>query len=127
MKLVLKFGGSILLKDEEIDTKMIKRYALIIDQISRKHKINIVVGGGNLARKYIKALGNLGAPESFKDLAGIEISRINAQIFITALKGRAYPVPPKSFDEVIRALNSGKIVVCGGMFPDSQQMLSQAL
>ena len=89
MKLVLKFGGSILLKDEEIDTKMIKRYALIIDQISQKHKINIVVGGGNLARKYIKALGNLGAPESFKDLAGIEISRINAQIFITALKGRA--------------------------------------
>jgi len=117
MKLVLKFGGSVLLKDEEIDTKIIKRYALIIDQISQKHKINIVVGGGNLARKYIKALENLGAPESFKDLAGIEISRINAQIFITALKDRAYPVPPKSFDEVIRALSSGKIVVCGGMFP----------
>jgi len=117
MKLVLKFGGSVLFENEKINTKIIKRYAYIIHQINQKHKINIVVGGGNLARKYIDALGNLGSPESFKDLIGIEISRINAQIFISALKNLAYPVPPKSFDELIKALNSGKIVVCGGMIP----------
>ncbi|MCD6126771.1 MAG: UMP kinase [Methanomicrobia archaeon] len=117
MKIVLKFGGSVLFEDERINTRIIKRYAYLIDQISQKHEVNIVVGGGELARKYIEALDNLGAPESFKDLMGIEISRINAQLFITALKDLAYPVPPKNFDEVIRALNSGKIVVCGGLIP----------
>jgi uridylate kinase len=117
MKLVLKFGGSVFFEGENINTELIKRYVHTIDQIRQKHEINIVVGGGNLARRYIEALDYLGAPESFKDLVGIEISRINAQVFITALKDLAYPIPPKNFDEVIKALNSGKIVVCGGLIP----------
>ena len=117
MKLVLKFGGSVFFEDGEINTKIIKRYAYIIDQINQKHEINIVVGGGNLARKYIEALEYLGASESLKDLIGIDISQMNAQIFITAMKDIAYPVPPKSFDEIIMALHSDKIVVCGGMIP----------
>ncbi len=117
MKVVLKFGGSVLLDDGRINTKMIKRYAYIINQIQEDHEINIVVGGGGYARKYIEALGNLGASESLKDLAGIQISRINAQLFISALKEIAYPMPPKSFDDVVEALDSEKIVVCGGLIP----------
>jgi uridylate kinase len=117
MKLILKFGGSVFFEEGEINTRIIKRYAYIIDQIHQKHEINIVVGGGHLARKYIEALDFLGSPESLKDLVGIEISRMNAHIFISALKDLAYPVPPKNFDEIITALNSEKIVVCGGMNP----------
>lgn len=117
MKLILKFGGSILFRDGRINTSIIKRYAYIIDQIKEDHEINIVVGGGELARRYIDALSSLGASESFKDMVGIEISRLNAQVFITALEDLAYPTPPKNFEEIIKALDSGKIVVSGGMNP----------
>ena len=55
--------------------------------------------------------------ESTLDELGIEISRLNAKLLIYALKGKAYPHPPTTLKESQQAVESGLIVVAGGLHP----------
>ena len=51
------------------------------------------------------------------DELGIEISRLNAKLLIYALKGKAYSHPPSSLKEAQQAVDSGLIVIAGGLHP----------
>jgi len=51
------------------------------------------------------------------DELGIEISRLNAKLLIYALKHKAYPHPPITLQEIRNAVDSGLIVVAGGLHP----------
>jgi uridylate kinase len=77
----------------------------------------IVAGGGSIARHYISHARSSGADESSLDELGIEISRLNAKLLIYALKHKAYPHPPTTLQEIRNAVDSGTIVVTGGLHP----------
>ena len=86
-------------------------------KISKTYQPIIVAGGGKIARHYISHARSSGADESTLDELGIEISRLNAKLLIYALKGKAYSHPPITLKEAQHAVDSGLIVVAGGLHP----------
>ncbi|MHA1650124.1 MAG: UMP kinase [Candidatus Helarchaeota archaeon] len=119
MKLVVKIGGSLLLdKEGNIKVAEIREIAKNIELLLKEgHEIVIVVGGGTEARKYITAMRALGASEGYCDDIGIRISRCNARLLISALKGLVHPIPPRTFEEALQAFSTRRIVVLGGLIP----------
>ncbi|MEJ2251240.1 MAG: UMP kinase [Candidatus Lokiarchaeota archaeon] len=55
--------------------------------------------------------------ETFGDLIGIEVSRLNCLLFNYYLGEEAYPHIPKSFNELSEALLFNRIIVMGGLQP----------
>ena len=86
-------------------------------KISKTYQPIIVAGGVKIARHYISHARSSGADESTLDELGIEISRLNAKLLIYALKGKAYSHPPTTLKEAQHAVDSGLIVVAGGLHP----------
>lgn len=113
-RIVIKLSGKVFGIE---DTKMLKDYATFFVKISKVCQPIIVAGGGNIARHYISNARSSGADESTLDELGIEVSRLNAKLLIYALKNKAYPHPPITLPEVRRAVDSGLIVVAGGLHP----------
>lgn len=99
------------------NTKLLKDYATFLVKISKICQPVIIAGGGNIARHYISHARSSGADESTLDELGIEVSRLNAKLLIYALKNRAYPHPPTTLQEVRHAVDSGLIVIAGGLHP----------
>ncbi len=115
---VVKVGGSLLFENGEFALKRIEQLARTLRNLREQgHKLLVVVGGGRMARKYIGAVRACGGSEAGADIVGIEVSRINAWIMITALGEIAYPTVPVSFTEALTAAATGKIVVLGGLSP----------
>ncbi len=115
MKIVVTIGGSILVQDNSY--KKFKEYAEIISQMNTEHKLYVVVGGGKPARDYISMARGLGASEALCDDVGIDVTRLNARLLITALEEAAYPKVPHNFQEALEYSQSGKLVVMGGTEP----------
>ena len=115
MKIVVTIGGSILVQDNSY--KKFKEYAEIISQMNTEHKLYVVVGGGKPARDYITMARGLGASEALCDDVGIDVTRLNARLLITALEDAAYPKVPHNFTEALEYSQSGKLVVMGGTEP----------
>lgn len=115
MKIVVAIGGSILL--DEYDSEKFKKYGEILKSLSDDHELFVVVGGGKPARDYIKVVRELGAGEAKCDDIGIEVTRINAKLLLTALGNSAYPKIPHNFQQAQEYSSSGKIIVMGGTEP----------
>jgi len=112
--IVIKFSGKVFGVE---NIKILKDYARFLVKLSKTYQPIIVAGGGKIARHYISHARSSGADESTLDELGIEISRLNAQLLIYALKDKAYPHPPTSLKEAKNAVASGLIVVAGGLHP----------
>ena len=112
----VSLGGSFLVKDTGVDTKLTREIAAVLTRVAQKRRVLSVVGGGAVARSYIQGARELGANETSLDDLGIEITRINARLLISALP-KAYPLPPRSFDEAVHAAQAYPIVVMGGTHP----------
>lgn len=119
MKVVVKLGGSVLQdRSGNINTAIIHQYSKLIKQYTDKgHLFHIVTGGGNVARKFIKASSEWNVSQFFSDLIGIYATRLNALLVISSLESYAYPRVPDSWSAVLEALSTGKILVLGGMQP----------
>jgi len=115
MKIVVTIGGSILVQDNNY--KKFEEYAEIISQMNNEHKLYVVVGGGKPARDYISMARGLGASEALCDDIGIDVTRLNARLLITAMSEIAYPEVPHNFAEALEYSESGKLVVMGGTEP----------
>ncbi|NYT00376.1 MAG: UMP kinase [Methanocellales archaeon] len=115
MIVVIAIGGSIIAPN--LHSKSFKEYAKAIKEIAAQHKVFITVGGGAMAREYIRIARNLGANEAFCDLIGIDLTRLNARLLISALSEDAYPIPPLDYKEAESFASSEKIVVMGGVIP----------
>ena len=113
-RIVIKFSGKVFAME---NVKLLKDYARFLVKISKTYQPIIVAGGGKIARHYISHARSSGADESSLDELGIEISRLNAKLLIYALKDKAYPHPPTTLHEVKNAVDSGLIVVAGGLHP----------
>jgi uridylate kinase len=114
-RIVIKLSGRIFGMDN--NTKLLKDYATFLVKTSKVCQPIIIAGGGKIARHYISHARSSGADESTLDELGIEVSRLNARLLIYALKGKAYPHPPTTLTEVKHAVDSGLIVVAGGLHP----------
>jgi uridylate kinase len=115
MLIVLSVGGSILAK--ELNPDSFKGYADALKELAKEHEVVIVTGGGAAARDYINVARSTGANEVECDYLGIDITRLNAKLLISALGDAAYPEPPKDYKEAQDKLSSGKIIVMGGVIP----------
>ena len=113
-RIVIKLSGQVFGMER---TKELKDYAAFFVKQSKICQPVIVAGGGKIARYFINHARSSGADESTLDELGIEISRLNAKLLIYALKGKAYPHPPTNLTEVKQAVDSGLIVVTGGLHP----------
>ena len=112
--IVIKFSGKVFGVES---IKILKDYARFLVKLSKTHQPIVVAGGGKIARHFISHARSSGADESTLDELGIEISRLNAKLLIYALKNKAYPHPPTSLKEAKNAVDSGLIVVAGGLHP----------
>jgi len=118
MRIVIKVGGSLLQDNGEINVDRISKYAEIIKKLREEgHSLAIVVGGGNIARKYIGAMRKLSAPDAICDLVGIKVAKLNAYLLISAIKENIYPKVPDTLEEAVSMFSLGKIVVMGGLQP----------
>ena len=115
MKIVVAIGGSILLK--EYDCKKFQEYSAILKDLAKEHEIFVVIGGGKPARDYISVVRDLGAGEAQCDDIGIEVTRINAKLMLSALGNAAYQRVPHNFQEALEFSAAGKIIVMGGTEP----------
>ena len=115
MKIVVAIGGSILIKDH--DSSRFKEYSKLLKELAQEHEILVVVGGGKPAREYISVVRDLGAGEAQYDDIGIEVTRINAKLLLSALGDAAYQRVPHNFQEALEFASSGKIIVMGGTEP----------
>jgi uridylate kinase len=113
-RIVIKLSGKVF---EMNNTKLLKDYATFLVKISKTCQPVVIAGGGNIARHYITHARSSGADESTLDELGIEVSRLNAKLLIYALQNRAYPHPPTTLQEVRHAVDSGQIVIAGGLHP----------
>ena len=115
MRVVITVGGSIIIRDH--DYKKFQDYARVLKSMAQEHQIMVVVGGGKTARDYIGIARDLGASEALCDDIGIEVTRLNAKLLITALGDDAYPRVPHNFAQALEFATTGKIVVMGGTEP----------
>jgi len=114
-RVVIKLSGSVF--GETANKKSLMQYAKMLQSISRKVQPVVVAGGGRIARYYINLARELGVDEASLDELGIEVSRLNAQVFVYALGNAAYSHIPKSLHDVVVAVETGRIVVAGGLHP----------
>ncbi len=114
--LVISIGGSILLPDDD-DTSYLVSLAKMLTRNIGERNLYLVVGGGRIARDYIRWGRQLKADEATLDELGIKTSRLNARLLIIALGSISYPVPATNFDEAISAGNHYPVVLMGGTHP----------
>jgi len=115
VKVVVKLTGKLF---DLGNVDILKSYCGIFrERFLRGYRFVIVCGGGSTARHYISMARKLGVNESWSDLLGINISRINALLLNALLGDITYNYIPRNVDEVLTAWSSGKVVTLGGLQP----------
>lgn len=116
MKVIVRIGGSIV--GSPLNTSLIGDYVDLLKNLKQQgREVVAVVGGGSLAREFIKVAAGLGLEEAQKDWAAIHVSRLFAQLFVLGLGDMGCGKVTVSLDEAEECLSSGKIVVLGGLCP----------
>jgi uridylate kinase len=116
MRVVISIGGSVLAPD--LDARRVEGHAAVVDRLAREGcELGAVVGGGGVARDYIRAARHLGANEVQLDQIGIDVTRINARLLVAALGSLADPTPARDYEEAGEAIRRGDVCVMGGVAP----------
>lgn len=116
MKVVVSIGGSVLAPD--LGAERIREHAAVIEGLVEDGcTVGAVVGGGTVAREYIGTARDLGANEMKLDEIGIDVTRLNARLLISALGQEAVPSPATTYEEAGEAIKRGDICVMGGVAP----------
>jgi uridylate kinase len=116
MRIVIRLGGSVVATP--VDIKLISEYAKILKRLKAEgHVLAVVIGGGALAREFIKIAKELGLAEKDQDDLAIGVSRLYAQLFAKMLGAEACEKIPTSVEEAAICLKKGKIAVLGGLKP----------
>ncbi len=123
-RVVIKLSGR-LFGDSAVDE--LRKYAAMLKEMSRRIQPVVVAGGGKIARHYISAARSFGADEATLDMLGIEVSRLNAKLLISAIGELAHPSVPRDLEEVKSAAETGRIVISGGLHPGQSTNATAAL
>ncbi len=111
---VISLGGSLIIPDK-IDYKFLEHFKKTVRAHYRKHKFVAVCGGGSVARKYIKALQAEDKNKKEISLAGIRITRMNAQFMMQFFGKDANETVPIDMNGVKNQLKKNNIVFCGAL------------
>jgi uridylate kinase len=116
MRVVLRIGGSIVASP--VNTDLMSKYAELVQTLKGEgHEVAVVVGGGSLAREFIGIAKKLGLEEQVQDEVAISVSRLFAQLFLKTLGKMGCRKVALTLDDAADCLNSGKILVMGGLKP----------
>ncbi len=116
MRIVVRLGGSVIATP--VNAGLISKYAEILKKLKAEgHTLAVVVGGGALAREFIRITKDLGLPEKDQDDLAISVSRLYAQLFTKMLGTDTCQKVPTSIEEAAECLETGKITVLGGLKP----------
>ena len=116
MRLVVRIGGSVVASP--INTELISEYADLIRTVKDQgHEVAVVVGGGALAREFIKIAKNLGLDMPAQDEIAISCSRLFAQLFLKKLGEIGCSKVATTLDDAANCLYEGKVMVMGGLKP----------
>jgi uridylate kinase len=116
MRVVIRIGGSVIASP--INPDLINSYVELLKKLKMEgHDVAVVVGGGALAREFIKIAKSLGLDEKAQDEIAISVSRIFAQLFKEKLGVLSCPSIPLTVEDTAKFLQDGKIVVMGGLKP----------
>jgi len=116
MRIVLRIGGSVVASP--LNPALIGTYADLLKTLkSHGHEVVVVVGGGALAREFIKAASDLGLDEKAQDDVAISVSRIVAQLFLRKLGKSGCVTVPLTIEHAVKCSREGKIAVMGGLKP----------
>ncbi|MFQ6081635.1 MAG: UMP kinase, partial [Candidatus Bathyarchaeia archaeon] len=100
------------------DPVLMEKYVHLLEDLRKQcEKLVVVVGGGSVARDFIRVAEGMGLSEWDKDEVAISVSRLIAQLLARRLGDLASRVVPTSIDEALRSLGRGEIVVMGGLKP----------
>jgi uridylate kinase len=110
--IVFSLGGSLIIPDR-INTRYLKKFSKLIQDLNKNYKIVIVTGGGVTARRYINALRSIKLEEPYTSIVGIETTKLNASLVAGYLK--QFHLLPNSLTEVKKILNKEKLVICGAL------------
>jgi uridylate kinase len=116
MRLVVRIGGSVVASPP--NTELMGKYADLIKTIKTQgHEVAVVVGGGALAREFIKIARDLGLEMQAQDEIAISCSRLFAQLFLKRLGEAGCSKVAITLEEAAKCLEEGKILVMGGLKP----------
>jgi len=116
MRLVLRIGGSVIASP--VNPSLINSYVELLKQLNaQEHEIVVVVGGGALAREFIKIAKDLGLQEREQDEMAIAVSRLFAMLFLKKLGDLGCDTVPLTVENAVECLNKGEVVVMGGLKP----------
>jgi uridylate kinase len=116
MKVVLRIGGSVVASPP--DPALISRYADLLKNVKKQgHELVVVVGGGKIARDFIKLAKEIELSEPDQDDLAISVSRVFAQLLARKVGGLGSKSVPISIPQVVQLLDEGKIAVMGGLRP----------
>ena len=112
--IVISLGGSVILPDKP-DLKFIDNFKKIVRKHYKKYRFVVVCGGGSIARRYINSLEREGKSEKELALAGIRVTRMNAQLLMQIFGKEANDSLPANMEQVKNNLKKNKIVFCGAL------------
>jgi len=116
VRVVVRIGGSVVASPP--NPEIMSKYANLLTELKKQgHELVVVVGGGSLAREFIKIAKDMGLREFDQDEVAIRVSRIFAQLLAMRLGDHGLRSIPTSVDDAVQGLKSGKIVVMGGIRP----------
>jgi uridylate kinase len=116
MRLVLRIGGSVVASP--VNAELMSQYAELIKAVKTQgHEVAVILGGGAMAREFIKIARDLGLDIQAQDEVAISCSRLFAQLFLKRLGEAGCSKVAITLDDAQACLAEGKIVVMGGLKP----------
>lgn len=101
-----------------INPDLIKKYVTLLEELKKQgHSMVVVVGGGTLAREYIKTAKDLGLTQSDQDDIAISVSRLSALVFLKKMGKLGCESVSTTIEETVNCLKKGRIAVMGGLRP----------
>ena len=123
MRLAVKIGGSIALTDEGPSSDYARRFRSAVETIAPERLV-VGIGGGRLARNYLRSVGGLLSPEG-SEMVVIQLLRANTQFMALVLGGTPVFEEDK-IDSAVRQADA-RILVVGGMRPGRSTDANTAL
>jgi uridylate kinase len=116
MRVVLRIGGSVVASP--VNVELLGRYAEMLKVLRKQgHEVAAVVGGGKLAREFIKTAKDLGLSSQAQDEIAISVSRLFAQLLLKKIGTAACRRVALTLDDAAECLQRGRIMVMGGLKP----------
>jgi uridylate kinase len=95
---------------------VVNDFAEVVSDLNHEeHSVGVVVGGGQVAREYIKSAAGMGLSPYQQDTVAIHASRLNARL--VAMKLGGVSSVPTSIDGMLQRLARNRVAVMGGLRP----------